>query len=151
MTGDHDGGTGATTDEELAAIRRRAERWLMPEVGAFHLRNDVLALLAEVERQRGQLDEAHEHLIRNAGAAQRRVGELAKQDQRMAALEEIARAMAMMRPVPILSVSGKHVCAGCQQVFTDDGHGWFTEGSRHAADCPVTKARALLGMGEAPR
>lgn len=40
------------TDEEVAAIRTRAERWLMPDVGSLDLRNDVLALLAEREQLR---------------------------------------------------------------------------------------------------
>jgi hypothetical protein len=35
------------SDEERAAMRSRAARWLMPDVGSFDLKNDVYALLTE--------------------------------------------------------------------------------------------------------
>lgn len=139
------------TDKELAAIKARADAatlgpwiakeraydWLIesrqgviarvdpyPGVGAefiAHAREDIPALLAEVEAWR-----------------------------------EIGRILARGFTLAFDEMRNAYVCALCDAEVTGDfgtdvdrdTAGWHERHITHTADCPVMKARALLGMGE---
>jgi hypothetical protein len=104
-----------------------------------------------IEEAAAQLDASGEHAVGAsvASATAALFAALARRDQERRELRSIVQATAMMQPVPVLGMPGTNVCAGCEQVFTNDGHGWFTPDSRHTPHCPIARARALLERGQA--
>lgn len=111
------------SEQELAEIRDRVTKYRNSQT-AQQAHSDVTALLAEVERLRGQavvLTREHCRSMDERDAARAKV----------AALREIAQAVAKGdEDDPFVA------CAFCERErYIDD----------HAPDCPVTRARALLG------
>jgi hypothetical protein len=96
-----------------------------------------------IEEAAAQLDASGEHAVGAsvASATAAIFAALARRDEERREMRSIMQATAMLQPVPVLGMPGKNVCAGCEQVFTNDGHG------HHTQQCPIARARALLERG----
>jgi hypothetical protein len=139
------------TEEELAAIRLHLQ--LVRDGAEAHVwpwfyRDDVSALLAEVDRLRTELENVDEAIRSN------RVLELDYRSEMDAQILRLSAQAAAMRPIveAVAKVestymagafykAGVLVCSLCSNVVMSTDP---TEIQWHAPDCPVIQARALL-------
>ena len=155
-----------TDDTELTRVR--GENMLAMQLAAAHISEQekrIDALLAEVERLReaaefyriamvsnnqaltGALEHArdlHEQSDREAEIAAIAVKKAIAAREENAALREIARAMASGDATFRDNIYEYEHCCFCTGKEADSA-----EAIEHTADCPVTKARALLGTDAA--
>lgn len=127
-SGNEPAGQQAMTSERLAEIEHQQHQ--MAHDGHAKLSNELFLtvavsdLLAEVERRRA----------------------------REAALLAVVERVATMLYIPLTNASGvttREICGGCARTFRRDDSGWFSEDSRHAPECVVEQARALLASTKA--
>lgn len=121
------------TAAELAAIRQRTERearvfamvyW--PEFPSPQAYRDITALLADAAYWRGQVEQAAERMC--------------AVEAENAELREIVRAVAK-GPTACGIIPIAHICNFC-----DVPIGGLFARTDHRANCPVTKARAVLAV-----
>lgn len=149
-SGNEPAGQQAMTSERLAEIKRRL---FQPYniLGEWDTEEEATIdeLLSEVERLRAALDakaDSYERL--------HRINELIIRQSRAreAALVVLVERVATMLYIPLTDASGvttRELCGGCARTFRRDDSGWFSEDSRHAPECVVEQARALLASTKA--
>lgn len=135
--------------DELNAIRARIENhgmafdndWLVPDAIHDYV-CDVPRLLAEVERQRESID----RLWRDVDQLEARAKAA---EARETAMREIVQAFAKDNgPLVQDREYGAYDCGRCDGVpeqWKDGTYAMERDAFIHAPDCPVTKARELLG------